>query len=51
MGNSAAVGAGMEEAPTPLEEGVEGIVKQLDKATREETSRKFVSFNGDIIPW
>ena len=51
MGNTAAVGVNMEEAPTPLEEGVEGIIRQLDKATRQETSGKFVAFDGEINPW
>ena len=48
MGNSAAVGAGMEAAPTTLADGVAGVVKQVDKATREET---FVGFDGVTLPW
>ena len=51
MGNTAAVGVGMEEAPTPLEEGADSIIKQFDKATREKSSGKFAAFDGDIIPW
>lgn len=51
MGNRGAVGAGMEQAPTPLQEGIDGIVVQIDKATREETSGTFVAFDGKIVPW
>jgi hypothetical protein len=50
MGNRGAIGVGMVGAPTTVEEGVEGLVKQFDRASREETSGKLVSFTGDTIP-
>ena len=51
MGKSGAASVGMEEAPVPLEVGITGIIKQIDTATREETSGNFVDYNGDIVPW
>ena len=51
MGNNAANGVGMEEAPISLQEGVDGIIDKLDKSTREKDSGTFISFDGEHIPW
>ncbi|KAG4440081.1 hypothetical protein IFR05_004424 [Cadophora sp. M221] len=42
LGNHAAAGAGMEQAPVSLEDGIKGVVDQIDKATRESSSGKFL---------
>jgi len=41
----------MVEPPTSLEEGVAGIVKLVDGATKEVTSGGFWSQEGVRIPW
>ena len=51
MGNYGAAAHGMTEAPVEVEDGVKGIVSQIDKATREDTSGKFVSFDGAEPSW
>ena len=51
MGNNAAYGVGMEEAPVALQDGVAGIMDKLDKATREKTSGTFVTWDGEQIAW
>lgn len=51
MGNDAATGLGMKEAPLTVEDGVNGIIDKLDKATREKGSGTFISFDGEYIPW
>jgi norsolorinic acid ketoreductase len=51
MGNSGAVANGLTEAPTTIQESVDGIVDKIDNATREETSGKFISFDGLKYPW
>jgi norsolorinic acid ketoreductase len=43
LGNHAAAGAGMEQAPVPVEDGIRGVVDRIDKATREMTSGRFMS--------
>ncbi|RAL61056.1 hypothetical protein DID88_010397 [Monilinia fructigena] len=50
-GQAFADSVGVEEPPLSLEESVEGVLGQIDIATRETTSGKFVSYNGAIIPW
>ncbi|CZT05530.1 related to ketoreductase [Rhynchosporium agropyri] len=53
LGNHAAVGAGMEQAPAPVEDGIKALVDQIDRATRELTSGRFMSAqDGDTaLPW
>jgi len=51
MGNDAATGVGMKEAPLTVQDGVNGIIAQLDKTTREKSSGTFISFDGESIPW
>lgn len=46
MGNHAAAGAGMEQAPVSVEDGIKGVVNQIDRATREGTSGRFMSAQG-----
>lgn len=41
----------MAAAPVFVEDGVNGMIEQIDKATREGSSGKFLSFNGEEIPW
>jgi norsolorinic acid ketoreductase len=45
MGNSGAVANGLTEAPTTIQESVDGIIDKIDNATREETSGKFISLD------
>lgn len=51
LGNHAAVGAGMEAAPMSVEDGVKGIINQIDNATKEKISGTFVTFNGEPLGW
>ncbi len=51
MGNDAAIGVGMKEAPLTIGDGVNGIIDKLDKSTREKSSGTFISFDGEYIPW
>ena len=41
----------MTAAPVAIEDGVNGLMDQIDKATRQETSGKFMTYSGDQIPW
>jgi len=41
----------MEAAPTSVEQSVEGILKKLDNATKEETSGTFADFADDKWNW
>jgi norsolorinic acid ketoreductase len=41
----------MAQAPVSVEDGVKGIIKVIDEATREETSGRFMSAQGGEIPW
>ena len=50
LGNHAATGAGMEQAPVSVEDGIRGVVDQIDRATRELTSGKFMSAQHGDIP-
>ncbi|KAI4717642.1 putative NADP(+)-dependent dehydrogenase [Aureobasidium sp. EXF-10727] len=34
-----------------LETSINGMVKVLDNATKEETSGKFLAFDGSVVPW
>jgi norsolorinic acid ketoreductase len=51
MGNGAAETVGMPEAPVTVEEGVAGLVKQFDVATRETLGGKFFSYDGTETAW
>ncbi|KAL2753032.1 hypothetical protein ACRALDRAFT_1072790 [Sodiomyces alcalophilus JCM 7366] len=52
MGNAGARDLGLAEAPNTIEESVTKTIAILDKATREETSGKFINvIDGATIPW
>jgi len=51
MGNAGAVANGLNEAPTTIKDCVDGMVDKIDNATREETSGRFISFDGEKYPW
>ncbi|RAK95417.1 NAD(P)-binding protein [Aspergillus ibericus CBS 121593] len=52
MGNRGARRIGMEEAPNTLEESATKTLAVIDKATREETSGKFINvIDGTELPW
>lgn len=51
MGNAGAKANGLEEAPTSVEECVSGMIDKIDNATREKTSGKFMSYDGQHINW
>ncbi|KAJ8060269.1 hypothetical protein OCU04_010610 [Sclerotinia nivalis] len=51
MGQAFADSVGVNEPPLSLEESVNGVLRQIDTATRETTSGSYVSWNGDVIPW
>lgn len=50
MGNGAAVGVGMTEAPNTLEESVTGLLGLFDGANREK-SGTFLSITGEPVAW
>ena len=50
MGNGAATGVGMEEAPMSIEESVKNLVGLFDGANREK-SGTFTASSGDAIAW
>lgn len=51
MGNAGAHANGLSEAPTTIQESVDGILDKIDHATREKTSGTFVSYDGIKYPW
>ncbi|KAI1178199.1 hypothetical protein F4777DRAFT_538840 [Nemania sp. FL0916] len=51
MGNSAAVGFGMKEAPQKLDETVDRMVEMLRSATKEKYGGKAVLYTGEIMDW
>ncbi|RWA09889.1 hypothetical protein EKO27_g5204 [Xylaria grammica] len=50
-GNWIAKEWGLEKATYTIEESVEGMMKVIDGASREETSGKFLRLNGTELPW
>jgi norsolorinic acid ketoreductase len=50
MGNAGAKSVGMEKAPLTVEQSVEGQVKVIDGAGKEESGR-FWSFDGEELAW
>lgn len=50
-GQNFADSVGVESPPMSLEESVDGILKQIDTATRSTTSGTFVSYDGSTIKW
>ncbi|MCJ1400300.1 hypothetical protein MMC11_003505 [Xylographa trunciseda] len=51
MGNYGAQANGMTEAPVALKDCIEGMVTQIDGASREKSSGKFVAYDGSSVPW
>ncbi|KAK2805417.1 hypothetical protein FQN51_000243 [Onygenales sp. PD_10] len=51
MGNGNAWLFGLEKAHVPVVDSVNGMVKVIDSATREETSGKFMFYDGSIQAW
>lgn len=51
LGNAIATAVGMSEAELTIDQSVEGVVKQIDIATRTATSGKFINYNGETVPW
>ncbi|KAH6967595.1 hypothetical protein BKA56DRAFT_559318 [Ilyonectria sp. MPI-CAGE-AT-0026] len=51
LGNSIALTLGMQEAPTTEGQSAAGIFEQIEKATREGTSGRFITYEGVDIPW
>jgi norsolorinic acid ketoreductase len=51
MGNAGALANGLTEAPVTLKASIDGMMSKIDDSTREETSGKYVSFDGEHINW
>jgi len=51
MGNGGAVAHGMAEAPTEVQDSIDGLVSTIDKATRENAGGKLMDFAGDTPGW
>ncbi|KAB8218034.1 hypothetical protein BDV33DRAFT_205815 [Aspergillus novoparasiticus] len=51
MGNRGAQCNGLEKAPMTISESVEGIVSQVEKASKETTSGRFIKHDGEQLPW
>lgn len=50
-GQTFADSIGVKEPPMSLEESVNGVLEQVDSATKETTSGTFVSYDGAPIAW
>lgn len=50
-GQAFADSMGVEAPPMALEESVQGVLEQVDAASRATTSGSFVSYDGTVIPW
>ncbi|KAJ5824375.1 Short-chain dehydrogenase/reductase SDR [Penicillium robsamsonii] len=51
MGNEAARGWGLEEAPDTLEKSITGMVEVLCKGTKEQYGGKLVLYSGEVQQW
>jgi norsolorinic acid ketoreductase len=51
LGDGIARAAGAVGAEITIDQSVAGIVKQVDEATREKTSGKFINEKGEGVPW
>ncbi|KAF2137112.1 uncharacterized protein K452DRAFT_236442 [Aplosporella prunicola CBS 121167] len=51
MGNGTATKFGLGEAEVEPKDSVAGMIKVIDGATREETSGRFMLFNGEVSEW
>ncbi len=50
-GQAFADSIGVPEPPMTLEQSVNGVLEQIDRASKTTTSGSFVSHDGSIIPW
>jgi norsolorinic acid ketoreductase len=51
MGNNGAQSLGLEKAEIGVDESVSGMIKVIDAASREDTSGKFMCYDGTSKPW
>jgi hypothetical protein len=51
MGNTGARAFGLEKAEIEVEVSVSGMIKVIDAANRENTSGKFMYYDGTSKPW
>jgi norsolorinic acid ketoreductase len=51
MGNAGALAHGMTEAPLTLEQSLSGMLDKIDKGTHENSSGKFMTFDGEKPSW
>lgn len=51
MGNAGAKYFGMKEAAMTIEQSITGMVKVIDDSTREKTSGRFMTWEGEEYPW
>lgn len=52
MGQYAADNSGLvKEPPMEVEECVDGLLREVDRATKEETSGRFIAWDGKEVPW
>ncbi|PQE19536.1 hypothetical protein CJF32_00007494 [Rutstroemia sp. NJR-2017a WRK4] len=50
-GQAFADSVGISEPPMTVEESVNGLLAQIDAATKSTTSGSFLSYNGSVVPW
>jgi norsolorinic acid ketoreductase len=51
MGNIGAQTLGLEKAEIGVDVSVSGMIKVIDAANREDTSGKFMYYDGTSKPW
>ena len=51
MGNTGAQTLGLEKAEVEVDVSVSGMIKVIDAANREDTSGKFMLYDGTSKPW
>ena len=51
MGNTAAMGYGLQQAPVPVQESCDGMFKVINNATKESSGGKFLNFSGKEEVW
>lgn len=51
MGNTAAQTSGMEEAPTTVDESVDGLFQMFTTASKEKYGGKVVLYTGEVQVW
>jgi norsolorinic acid ketoreductase len=51
MGNTGAQTLGLEKAEIGVDVSVSGIIRVIDDANREDTSGRFMVYNGTSKPW